>query len=80
MLHCNGQCQFMKKLVQHEKKEQQNSENKSAGKSETNLSSKSFFTTAPAGQFRVTKRFYTIFNEKEVTGIPSSLFHPPGII
>lgn len=78
MLHCNGQCQFMKKLAKHEKKEQENSENKSAGKNETNLSSKSFFTSAPSGQFVVTKKYYFIFNEKEVPGTPSSLFHPPG--
>ena len=78
MLHYNGQCQFMKKLVQQEKKEQQNSENKSAGKNETNLSSKSFFTTAPATRTLREKNLYPFYQDNTTVDISSPVFHPPG--
>lgn len=79
MLHCNGQCQFMKKLAKHEKKEQENSENKSAGKNETNLSSKSFFTTAPLATISNKKKYYPQYQDNTTVDISSPVFHPPGV-
>ncbi len=78
MLHCNGQCQFMKKLARQEKKEQENPENKSAGKNETNLSSKSFFTTAPETRTLREKNLYPFYQDNTTVDISSPVFHPPG--
>jgi hypothetical protein len=79
MLHCNGRCQFMKKLAQHEKKEQENAENKSAGKNETNLSSKSFFTTAPTANSLTVKKSYPFYQDNTTVGLSNPVFHPPGV-
>lgn len=45
-LHCNGKCQLMKKIIEHEKREQQAPEMKLAGKTEILLSS-SFYSILP---------------------------------
>lgn len=41
-MHCNGKCQMMKKILQEEKKDQENTERRENLKNEV-LSSKSFF-------------------------------------
>jgi hypothetical protein len=46
-MHCNGKCQMMKKILQEEKKDQENTERRENLKYEV-LSSNSFFATIAA--------------------------------
>ena len=75
-LHCNGKCQLMKKIVEHEKKEHQSSEMKLAGKSEI-FSSRSFYVTPPPSPVVIVLRRYANRNIGFPIDQPSSFFHPP---
>jgi hypothetical protein len=74
-MHCNGQCQMMKKIREQEKKDQQNTDNK-VERMLMALSSKSFFAllTIPA-------RSSSLLLFYKVSGSPVdrniSVFHPP---
>ncbi len=78
-MHCNGQCQAMKKIQEEEKKEQQNSEKKSEIKIQV-LSSKSFFATIPSGITLISK-IKNLFSASNADSIDRSLdiFHPPQV-
>ena len=77
MLHCNGQCQMMKKMKEQEKKDQQMPEKKQ-NKVDEAFSSKSFFYTII---------FHSADKIKSITAIASghvvdrsfAFFHPPQI-
>jgi hypothetical protein len=75
-LHCNGKCQLMKKIVEHEKKEQQTPEMKLAGKTEV-LSSSSFYAILPPSPIVIILRQYINHEIGSATDQPSSFFHPP---
>lgn len=75
LLHCNGKCQMMKKMVQEEKKDQQDPGRKTESKIIV-LSSRSFFATAPflpAGLYRV----YAGMKGGYPVDHPLDVFHPP---
>lgn len=78
-MHCNGQCQAMKKIQEEEKKEQQNSEKKSEIKIQV-LSSKSFYPTVSSGIILISK-IKKIFPASNADSIDRSLdiFHPPQV-
>lgn len=75
-MKCHGKCQMMKKIQEEEKKEQQNEEQKTSYKSEV-LSSKSFFAQIEYIPITTTQS-YPAFSERAHTGIPLTIFHPPG--
>jgi len=76
-MHCNGKCQMMKKMLEEERKEQENTERKFENKI-TVLSSKSFFYTTEA-------RFSSLINNKAtafektypIKDMSYAFFHPP---
>lgn len=76
-MNCNGKCQVMKKILEEEKKEQKDQENKMNSKVEL-VSSRSFYTMSIPGNFTSnTGQQYFSYNEANKTGIPRSVFHPP---
>ncbi len=75
-LHCNGQCQMVKKLKQEENKDSQNSDHKSAG-GEQAISSKSFFSEIPTLSLHATRAVYKTINDVRVCNMPRAFFHPP---
>ncbi|MGB4843427.1 MAG: hypothetical protein WBP16_03115 [Ferruginibacter sp.] len=78
-MHCNGQCQAMKKIQEEEKKDQQNSERKSESKTQV-LSSKSFYAIIPAG-IAILSKIKKSFSASDGDSIDRSfdIFHPPQV-
>lgn len=76
-IHCNGQCQMMKKIREQEKNEQQNTNNK-VERMLMVLSSKSFFA-----QLTVPARSSSPLLFYEISGSPVdrniAVFHPPQV-
>lgn len=77
-MHCNGQCQLMKKMQEEEKKNQQNPERKLEHKVEIALSSKSFFPEIIYYSTDVPSVFETI-TIGTIQEMPRSVFHPPAV-
>ncbi|MGC4100411.1 hypothetical protein [Ferruginibacter sp.] len=75
-LHCNGKCQAMKKMQEEEKKEQDNTERKYAGKTNV-LSSKSFFYSTQNRPFSFIDQSPAIEIAYPLCDISYSFFHPP---
>lgn len=76
-MNCNGKCQVMKKILEEEKKQQKDQENKMNSKIEL-VSSKSFYTlTIPANHSTIILNRYYIRNEASEIKMPRSVFHPP---
>lgn len=75
-MHCNGKCQMAKKLNAAERNEKQNGERKAENKSETVLSSKSFY---PALHFAVAlpANYYPPHDNGNTAIRPRTHFHPP---
>lgn len=76
-LHCNGQCQLMKKLQQKEKKEEGESNEK---KSEINFSLLFYqnFTATVSYPVEITiKRKYSSYHSEHIIDRPGDIFHPP---
>jgi len=74
-MHCNGQCQMIKKLKQEENKDNQNPERRD-NRDEV-ISSKSFFSsiTSPVSITKPSEHF--IVNDARVITRPRAFFHPP---
>jgi hypothetical protein len=77
-MHCNGQCVLMKKLRQHENKDEQAPERKSENRSESfvfnwqhKFSNGIFFSIIP--------RKYPPYKAARVRAFPRYCFHPPGL-
>jgi hypothetical protein len=75
-MHCNGQCQLMKKLRQQQKKDEQNPERKLENRTEVLTFSSNFVTGVPVN--------YLHNNPVKTTYDPGSpvhrsfdIFHPP---
>lgn len=77
-MHCNGQCQMMKKLQEQEKKEQQNSQQKAENKASVLYSTSSFANLD--FNFHEIAVFYGFIPVAAVTGLPHSVFHPPAYL
>ena len=77
-MHCNGQCQMMKKILTEEKKDKENSDRKNENRNEVSLSSKSFFTTIIYSPFKY-KKVRPIAHYTSVLSLGKSIeiFHPP---
>jgi hypothetical protein len=77
-LHCNGQCQLMKKLQEEEKKDQQNPERNNSLKNEVSLSDQNSFATLEK-QFRLIALSRHIEGRPEdvPAGIHAPVFRPP---
>jgi hypothetical protein len=75
-MHCNGQCQMVKKLKQEENKDSQSSDHKSAG-SEQVISSKSFFSDIPTIALHKAHTVYNTINDARICNMPRAFFHPP---
>ena len=75
MMHCNGKCQVMKKMLEEEKKDQQSQEGKSVNKNEV-FSSKSFFGSIAYHSIIVKNIF-----SRDIILVPidrsAAVFHPP---
>lgn len=76
-LHCNGKCQMLKKLKQEDKKDQQSPERKGDSKEIACLSSRSFFPSLHHFIAYETTT-YVLLNSGTPTGMPRTVFHPPG--
>ena len=75
-MHCNGQCQMMKKIQEQEKKDQQDSENRAGAKMQQVLSSKSSFCKIEPSKIVYLKAIS--FEEKyPLTDMSYAFFHPP---
>lgn len=77
-LHCNGQCQLMKKLKALEEKEKKNPEQKPENKSEGPLSSKTFYGSIvlPEPEIKPDVKCPVHPNSKTVDR-SFDIFHPP---
>ena len=76
-MNCNGKCQVMKKILEEEKKEQKDLENKMNSKVEV-LSSLSFYSTLIIpGYTCLHGRQYNSFTRGHEIKMPRSVFHPP---
>jgi len=76
-LQCNGKCQLMKRILEQEKKDQQQTpELKLAAKVEV-ISSRSFYTTMLPVAGVIIHRHYYAYNSGSPVDQPSSFFHPP---
>lgn len=75
-LHCEGKCQLMKKIREHEQKDHQSPERKLNNKVEV-LSSKSFFAAAPLLLAIAVKQPAHPAHTGWPIDMPSSFFHPP---
>lgn len=75
-MHCNGQCQVMKKIKAQEKKE---AENKSRIEDLANevISSKSFFPALPPAPAAIRLSFPRALNQNETRSMTRCCFHPP---
>jgi hypothetical protein len=74
-MHCNGQCQMMKKMQQEEKKDQQNSGRKTEVKVQV-LSSKSFFCSVKIFSGSI-QNIYPRQNINCTYDSAFPVFHPP---
>ena len=77
-MHCNGQCQVMKKIREEEKKQQQQEERKMGSKVEV-VSSKSFFATTVTIFSEPIASGYFISNDNTEIKFPRFVFHPPSV-
>ncbi len=75
-LHCEGKCQLMKKIREHEQKDHQSPERKLNNKVEV-LSSKSFFAAAPPLVATTRQQHAHPAHSGLPIDMPSSFFHPP---
>ncbi|MEO8768468.1 MAG: hypothetical protein ABI402_00220 [Ferruginibacter sp.] len=75
-MHCNGQCQVMKKIQEEEKQQQQTDERKMGSKVDV-LSSKSFFVTTTDLFFQTTAIIYFTQNNDATIQVARLIFHPP---
>lgn len=75
-LDCEGKCQLMKKIREHEEKEHQSPERKLNHQVEV-LSSKSFFAAAPLMISSGATRYALPTHSGLPIDMPSSFFHPP---
>lgn len=78
-MHCNGQCQVMKKIREEEKKQQDTDERKMGSKVEV-LSSRSFYASFSKPFFPVIALRYLCFDDATVASMPRSVFHPPSTL
>ena len=76
-MHCNGQCQMMKKLKEEERKEQENVA-KRFGLNEV-ISSRSFFTSVTDREGALIQLSYFYTNSGLPIDRAYTFFHPPGI-
>lgn len=76
-MHCNGKCQAMQKILEYEKKDQQDSQRKAENKLPV-LSSKSFFCSVKIFS-KLIKSKYPTQNNKHTIDIASAVFHPPQV-
>jgi hypothetical protein len=76
-MHCNGKCQAMKKILEEEKKEQQNAERKAAPKTPL-LSFKSFFSLVVI-PVRSTNKLFFYKSAASPVDRTFSVFHPPQV-
>ena len=76
-MHCNGQCQAMKKIQEQEKKEQQDTQRKSENKIPV-LSSRSFFCSVNIFSTGI-KNTYPRQNIKHTYDRTLAVFHPPQV-
>ena len=74
-MHCNGQCQMMKKIQEQERKDQENSQQNVESKTPV-LYAASCFATLEFN-FHEINVFYNVEVSTAITGIPHSVFHPP---
>ena len=77
-MHCNGNCQVMKKIQEEEKKQQQQDERKMGTKVEI-VSSGSFFATTVAIFSEPIVSIYFTRNDNNQIKIPRFIFHPPSV-
>jgi hypothetical protein len=75
-MHCNGQCQMMKKLKAQEKKDAENAERKGSPKMEV-ISSKAFFASISYTTTTTHQQFFAR-NNNSVQDRAAAIFHPPG--
>ena len=75
-MHCNGQCQVMKKILEEEKQQQQADERKMGSKVSV-LSSKSYFATTAEIFLQTIPIIYFIADDNNEVHISQSVFHPP---
>ena len=76
-MHCNGKCQMMKKILQQEKKDKENTERRE-NLSNQILSSKSFFATISAPHFQyVSETMIPRLSSSDVIDRCFDIFHPP---
>ena len=76
-MHCNGQCQVMKKIREQEKKDQQDSQRKAENKIPV-LSSKSFFCSLEHFSILI-QNSYSTTDAATIVDRAFSIFHPPQI-
>jgi len=74
-LHCNGQCQMIKKLKQEDSKDNQNPERRSS--QDEVISSKSFFSSIDSPVYFIKASEHFIINDARVIARPRTFFHPP---
>ena len=76
-MHCNGKCQMMKKILQEEKKDQENTQRRENLKHEV-LSSKSFFATitTPDSKSILANKIPSISDGSSLDRC-FDIFHPP---
>jgi hypothetical protein len=76
-MHCNGKCQMMKKILQEEKKDQENTERRENLKNEV-LFAKSFFASLSSPDFESISRTKNTFASNILTIERCfDIFHPP---
>jgi hypothetical protein len=79
MMHCNGQCQMMKKIKEEENKEKSNPGRRAENKDEV-VSSKSFFAIVNIRQLLHKQLHAPCINRPVPEGIRNAVFHPPGLV
>ncbi len=75
-MHCNGNCQLMKKIRQEQKKDQQNPERKLENKSEV-LSSRSSFPVSSLLSITLSTPGGSVYKAGNSTDHSYDIFHPP---
>ena len=75
-MHCNGNCQAMKKIREEEKKDQDNTDRKYDTKLPV-LSSRSFFPSLTAGFSSLVVIDHYQQDDGQQIKMPRSYFHPP---
>ena len=77
MMHCNGQCQLMKKLKEKEDKEQKNPQRKYEQRNEITLLSKTYFPEVSLFEDEADSTKYTPYKDPYYAGCTFDIFHPP---